>query len=148
MNQLTKLVDHCVWANELWIRTIVENWSSDEFLVARMSHILHGEQAWFDRVLGKEPRRDIWRALSTDSLWQEQRRNRDLYTGILGGDLDQVIQYKRFTGEEYQSPVSDILLHLTLHGTHHRGQMATYVSGKGSRPINTDFVQYCLVNRL
>jgi DinB family protein len=51
-------------------------------------------------------------------------------------------------GEEYQSPVSDILLHLSLHGTHHRGQMATYVSGKGAKPINTDYIQYCLSNRL
>jgi uncharacterized damage-inducible protein DinB len=47
-------------------------------------------------------------------------------------------------GEQYQSPISDILLHLTLHGAHHRGQMATYASDAGKSPINTDYVQYCL----
>jgi uncharacterized damage-inducible protein DinB len=90
-----------------------------------MSHILLGEQAWFDRVLGKEPNRNL-----------------------VSGNLDRVVAYRRFTGEEYQSPVADILLHLTLHGAHHRGQMATYVSGKGMKPINADFIQYCLSNRL
>jgi hypothetical protein len=62
------------------------------------------------------------------------------------GNLERVIAYKRFTGEEYQSPVADILLHLALHGAHHRGQMATYVSSKGAKPFNTDFVQFCLLH--
>ena len=86
--------------------------------------------------------------MTLTSLWEEQGRNRKLYNEILKESLDRVIPYKRFTGEEYQSPVADILLHLTLHGAHHRGQMATYVSSKGMKPINTDFVQYCLLNRL
>jgi uncharacterized damage-inducible protein DinB len=86
--------------------------------------------------------------MTIGSLWEEQRRNRNLYRNIIGESLDRVIPYKRFTGEEYQFPVGDILLHLTLHGAHHRGQMATYVSAKGMKPINADFVQYCLLNRL
>jgi len=30
----------------------------------------------------------------------------------------------------------------------HRGQMATYASGKGVKPIITDFIQFCLVKGL
>jgi len=113
-----------------------------------MSHILLGEQAWFDRIRGNQPNPNIWEALTIAALWEEQDKNRNSYSKITNGDLDRIIRYKRFTGEEYQSPVADILLHLTLHGAHHRGQMATYVSSKGMKPINADFIQYCLLNRL
>jgi uncharacterized damage-inducible protein DinB len=54
----------------------------------------------------------------------------------------------RFTGEKYRSPISDILVHLSHHGAHHRGQMAMHISAEGVTPINTDFIQFCLVNRL
>ena len=73
-------------------------------------------------------------------------RHAALYRELLVGNLDRVISYKRFTDEVYQSPVSDILLHLTLHGAHHRGQMATCVSKQGKPPINTDFIQCCLLH--
>jgi hypothetical protein len=45
MTSLTKLVEHCVWANEVWIRFIGERAASDEYAITRMSHILLGEQA-------------------------------------------------------------------------------------------------------
>ena len=86
--------------------------------------------------------------MAISQLRDKQREHQRVYAEFLNGDLGRVIDYTRFTGERYQSPVSDILLHLTLHGTHHRGQMAINVSGKGLKPINTDFIQFCLLNRL
>jgi uncharacterized damage-inducible protein DinB len=148
MAQLAKLIDHCLWANEKWIRFIAEDCPTDEYLLTRLSHILLGEEAWFDRIRDKEPNRNIWAAIPLSSISEKLSQNRDLYKKLLEENLERVIRYKRFTGEEYESPVSDILLHLTLHGTQHRGQMATYVSSKGMKPINTDFIQYCLLNRL
>ena len=148
MIDLAKLTDHCIWANELWIGFISENCPADEYLLTRMSHILLGEQAWFDRISGKEPNRNIWTAITIPSLQEEQQKHRSVYQNLVAGNIDRVIAYKRFTGEEYQSSIADILLHLTLHGAHHRGQMATHVSGRGMKPINADFIQYCLSNRL
>jgi len=143
---LSKLIDHCVWANENWIRFIDDSFASDEFLMKRMAHILLGERAWFERLSGEEPDRKIWEMMSASELRETHRQHRRIYDDLLSGDVERVVSYARFTGEQYQSPVSDILLHLTLHGAHHRGQMATYLSSKGTKPINTDFVQFCLLN--
>ena len=95
---------------------------------------------------GEEPDRDIWKLMSVLELHEMHSEHRHVYDDLLVGNLERVIAYKRFTGEEYQSPVADILLHLALHGAHHRGQMATYVSSKGAKPINSDFVQFCLLH--
>ena len=59
MSTLSKLVDHCVWANAEWIAFVADNFPSDEYLVTRMSHILLGEQAWLQRIVGEEPDRNI-----------------------------------------------------------------------------------------
>ena len=114
----------------------------------RLAHILLGERARFQRLAGEEPDRDIGRLLTAAELHDMHAQHRTIYEDLLPGDLQRVIAYRRFTGEEYQSPVVDVLLHLALHGGHHRGQMATHVSTKGPKPINTDFVQFCLVYRL
>jgi uncharacterized damage-inducible protein DinB len=141
-------VRHSLWANESWIAFISEKFPSNNYLLQRMSHILLGEQVWFQRIRGEVLNREIWRTMDLPQLKTELDRNRDSYHELLSHTPDRVIAYQRFTGEKYQSPVSDILLHLVLHGTHHRGQMATHVSTFGSTPINTDFIQFCLSQRL
>jgi uncharacterized damage-inducible protein DinB len=111
-----------------------------------MSHIVLGEQAWFQRLDGREPDRDIWNLMDIPRLRQRHMQHQAIYAKVLEGDLGRVVKYTRFTGEKYQSPVADILVHLALHGTHHRGQMATDASAKGMKPINTDFIQFCLLH--
>ena len=38
------------------------------------------------------------------------------------------------------------LMYYMIHDAHHRGQIGTYVSKAGKPPINTDFIQYCLLH--
>jgi hypothetical protein len=101
MNSLTKLVEHCVWANDSWIHLIAEQAAPDEYAVRRISHILLGEQAWFQRIEGDEPDRDIWRALSLPALREMHGRHRNLYSDLLRSDIDRIVAYTRFTGEQY-----------------------------------------------
>ena len=144
MTHLTKLVRYSTWANEAWIAFIDEKRRSDEFLQKRISHILHGERIWFQRIAGEPIDREIWTILDVGQQRALLARNRELSDACLAGDLNRIVAYTRLTGEQYRSPVADILLHLTLHGAHHRGQMATHTSAQGLPPINTDYVQYCL----
>src|SRR5215471_12120686 len=148
MNDLARLVAHCMWANQAWLRFIVEQAASDEWLLGRMSHIMLGERAWFQRIHGEEPGRDIWVRLPVSQLEALSVEHGRIFTELLNGDLARIVPCWRFTGETYQSPVADILFHLTIHGTHHRGQMATRSSALGIAPINTDFIEYCRIHGL
>jgi uncharacterized damage-inducible protein DinB len=144
---LHKTITHCLWANTRWIEFIAAS-NADDYVVKRISHILLGEQAWFQRIAGEAPDRDIWRAMIVEQLRAMQTKHEAVYESLLSGDLDRVISYQRVTGEKYQSSVSDILLHLVTHGAHHRGQVAAHIATTGARPPNTDFVQFCIVNGL
>ena len=148
MNQLPKLVAHCTWANQAWLQFIVDKAAADDWLLRRLSHIMLGERAWFQRIHGQEPGRDIWALLSVLQLEQLSAEHERIFAELLDGELARVVSFQRFTGERYQSPVGDILLHLALHGAHHRGQMATHSSTIGIAPINTDFIEYCRIHNL
>ena len=108
---------------------------ADQYTVARVSHILLGEQAWFQRIAGETLDRDIWRAMSIAQLREMHQTHERTYERLLGSDLDRIVSYQRFTGEKYQSSVSDIVLHLVTHGAHHRGQVAAHVAANG-RPAS------------
>jgi uncharacterized damage-inducible protein DinB len=148
MNYVQKLTQYSLWANGGWIDFIEGQRPSDEFLVKRMSHILLGEDAWFRRIADDPLDSDVWRVLTFSGMRDRLSKHRDVYDRLLAGDVSRVIDYTRFSGEKYQSPISDILVHLSHHGAHHRGQMATHISAQGVSPINTDYIQFCLMNRL
>ena len=103
--------------------------------------------------LQKLTRYSLWANGSWIDFIEQQRPSDDFLVKrmsqrMLTENLTRVVDYTRFTGEKYRSPISDVLVHLSHHGAHHRGQMATHISAQGITPINTDFIQFCLTNRL
>lgn len=138
-----RLVTYTTWANDTWIQFLSDHQITDTDLLKRMSHIILAERVWFQRIDGEDPDRNIWQVLSISSLKEFSARHRQTYTLLLDGDIERTISYKKFAGEEYQSTVEDILMHLMFHGVHHRGQMATIASSTGFKPVNTGFIQFC-----
>jgi uncharacterized damage-inducible protein DinB len=145
---IRRVTEYSCWANSAWIDFIEKTNPADEFLLKRMSHILLGEDAWFRRMAGVAVDPNVWSVLTFDQMRERLAQHRDVYESLLRSDLTRVVDYTRFTGEKYRSPISDILVHLSYHSAHHRAQMATHISTQGVRPISTDFIQYCVVNRL
>ena len=57
-----------------------------------------------------------------------------------GRDLGEGIGYRNTRGEYWTSTVGDILTHVVMHGTYHRGQIAAAVRDSGGAPAYTDFI--------
>ena len=74
------------------------------------------------------------------ALFDEHAR---FYDEQLRGDLGRVIAYRRFNGDEFQSSIEDIFLHLCTHGFHHRGQIASILSKLGTKLPPLDFITFC-----
>ncbi|MDX1641191.1 MAG: DinB family protein [Balneolaceae bacterium] len=142
MNDLTKLVPHCIWANKNWIEFLKNETPDDLHLRELMSHILLSEQVWFQRISRRELNRKIWQIFSFEKLNGLHQKNQENYMDLLDDDLNKKLTFERFNGESGEAFVRDILLHLCTHGFHHRGQMSAHVSSIGLTPINTDFLMY------
>jgi uncharacterized damage-inducible protein DinB len=141
---LSTLVRYTVWANDAWIALLEGCHAPPAELLRIMSHVLLGEQAWFQRLADENPDRDIWRTLSTGVLREMHVQHAARYCALLDTNLDRIVEFVRFTGEHGRTSVSDILIHLALHGAHHRGQLAMRATAYGISSPNTDFIQFNL----
>ena len=50
------------------------------------------------------------------------------------------VAYRNSKGEFWTSTVGDILTHVVLHASYHRGQIAAAVRQAGGEPAYTDFI--------
>jgi uncharacterized damage-inducible protein DinB len=53
------------------------------------------------------------------------------------------IEYTDLKGRSWKQPLSQIILHVVNHGTHHRGQVSGFIRALGQVPPPLDFIAYC-----
>jgi len=145
---LRRLVDHGLWANLLWVECVYAQPEPEERPRELLGHLMAGERAWFERIEGAQRTTVMFPVLSRDDLVQGFRENAEVARGLIDSRLEDVIHFRRATGEEYHARVADILLHLITHGYHHRGQLAAHYARAGVPYPNTDHINFLITNRL
>lgn len=145
---LRKLVGQCVWANRQLFDYLVAEKIENPAIWRLACHIANGETAWFQRIRGEAVNPEIFRIYAADELGRILSDHQSFYEALLSSDLSRIIAYRRFNGDEYQSSVEDILLHLCTHGFHHRAQIASMLSKDGKKPPNLDFINFCRLSGL
>lgn len=112
---------------------------------ALVGHLIGAGRLWLDRLQGRPASVEIWPALSLDECeagirgleasWKEY------LDGLKPADLSRMVAYTNSKGERWENTIGDIMTHVTLHGTYHRGQIATLVRQSGNVPAYTDFIE-------
>jgi uncharacterized damage-inducible protein DinB len=65
------------------------------------------------------------------------------YVASLTADLlDRDVAYTNSKGEHWANRVADILRHVVLHSSYHRGQIATLLGRAGETAAYTDYIEY------
>src|SRR5690606_1364355 len=57
-------------------------------------------------------------------------------------DLEREVSYRNSAGRAFESTVVDLLMHVALHGSYHRGQIALLLREGGAEPSATDYVAF------
>jgi len=86
--------------------------------------------------------------LSRDELLRGLEENTETFRKLIDTRLEEVVDFRRASGEEYHARVVDIVHQLVTHGYHHRGQLAAHYARKGVAYPNTDHINYLIENRL
>jgi uncharacterized damage-inducible protein DinB len=111
------------------------------------SHLLAAERVWMLRLRGEDSSvQAIWPELTLEELNALAAANRSAYARYLEalgeGDLTSEVAYTNQHGNSYRTEVGDILIHVAMHGSYHRGQIAAAVRAAGADPVNTDYITY------
>jgi uncharacterized damage-inducible protein DinB len=154
-----QLADYNHWANRRLYAAALE--MPDELyrrptgvffgsLHGTLNHLLLTDRSWLKRLTGEgehpdrlnailfEHRKDLARARMA-----EDARLIKLVNGYTDANLRAAVSYQTMSGKAYRQPLTDILLHLFNHQTHHRGQAHACCSIlTGKEPPSLDLVQF------
>jgi uncharacterized damage-inducible protein DinB len=95
-----------------------------------LNHLLLTDRMWFKRLtgVGEELPNQLNAILFEDrqelaaARAAEDKRIIDVIDGYQDADLVKVIKYANTSGKQFEAPLSDLLMHIFNHQTHHRGQ--------------------------
>jgi uncharacterized damage-inducible protein DinB len=132
------------WANREVLNAISGSGDSDSRLLTLMAHTLSAEGLWLERLKGEPQSAPVWPEIDfnqCESRAAELARMWDAYLKPMSSStLLRVVSYRNSKGEPWSNTVQDILTHVAMHSTYHRGQIASQMRANGLTPAYTDFI--------
>src|SRR5690349_12064362 len=134
------------WANTRILDALRAQSEPDPESLRLFAHVLGAEEVWMSRIQQRASRQPVWPTLSLSECAQQAAENCAAYSALLAGlsdaDLDREIRYRNSAGYEFHDSVGDILTHVAMHGSYHRGQIARQLRATGVTPPYTDFIAF------
>lgn len=133
------------WANRRLIAALKENPSRRARRL--LAHLLVTEKEYFRRLYGKDSTGfDFWPDLTAAECGELARETAGSYERLLAGfddeGLGQSASYKTSEGIPFQNSFREILTHVVLHSTAHRGQVLAAMRADGFAPPAVDYIIY------
>ena len=138
--------EHAAWADELLLSALEAMHPPPALAWREYSHVLGAESVWLDRLLHRPARYAVWPELSiaeATSLAASLRAEYSAYiAGLTGEALDSKVPYVNSAGQSFDTPASDMLLQVMLHGQYHRGKINLLLRQAHLPPTPTDYITF------
>jgi uncharacterized damage-inducible protein DinB len=122
--------------------------TADRTILGTLAHLYAAERNWLARMeegtaaIQSRTRED--NQLETLSQkWTEVQNGWRTWVRQLPPEApDQVMEYLDLQGNRWAQPLWQILLHVVIHSTHHRGQVSGFLRALGKTPPPLDFIAF------
>lgn len=145
-DHLDRLLAHMAWADTRALISLRRAESVPAKALEIYAHVLGSEHVWLSRLQQQPASIAVWPALSVEECARVAGQNAHALQQLLAGldtdDLARQVAYVNSAGQAFRSKVEDILLHIALHGTYHRGQVALLLRQHGAQPEPTDYIAF------
>ncbi len=113
---------------------------------AVFAHILGAEHVWLTRLRQVPPRYAVWPTLDLTQCADLAAENAAGFQAFIAAQDEATLAgetvYTNSAGQVFHSRVDDILLHVCLHGSYHRGQVTMLVRDASATPAPTDYIGF------
>ncbi|MAL18018.1 MAG: hypothetical protein CL670_01035 [Balneola sp.] len=147
MMNFERLISYDQWANQK-IYEAFQAVEEDEVraeIEAMFSHLLATQAVWMSRITGEKVTFGIWPSFDSSEMEKLIKNHPSKLKGLIDRQ-EEVISYENSKGVAHESKVSDILMHLIIHGQHHRAQIAKMLRADRATPPGTDFIFFTREN--
>lgn len=129
------------WAN----REVLDALNADDATsLSLFSHVLSAERLWLERIIQQPQSLSVWPRFNVDECTKQADEIASLWRNYLGkvacSHLSNEVAYRNSKGERWTNSVHDILTHVLLHSSYHRGQIAKEMRAREKQPVYTDFI--------
>jgi uncharacterized damage-inducible protein DinB len=141
---LPRLLDHLIWADDRIADSLATLAVPDAELLKLYGHVLGAEAVWLSRLAGRASDVPVFPEYDLAACRQLSARNHaELKALALDAEaLARPVTYTNSRGASFTNTVEEILLHVCMHGMHHRGQVIRGVRLDGGTPLATDFIVF------
>jgi uncharacterized damage-inducible protein DinB len=145
VEHLRELFRYSDWANRRVVVSLKENKS--ERSRAILAHLLTTEEEYFARLHGKDSTGfDFWPELSVDECGALARSISEKYEKLLRRfeeeGLDISVRYRNSQGTPFVNDFREILTHVVMHSSIHRGNIILKLREEGFEPPKIDYIIY------
>jgi uncharacterized damage-inducible protein DinB len=145
---LVTLLDHLAWADAQAVAALgtLPDDSPQRAQAARLyAHLAGAAHIWHARLERRAPEHPVWPELALPVAIGLSNASIAGLRTIAGGDADalaRVVEYRTTSGQAFSNTAADILAHVALHGSYHRGQLAMLTRQGGGTPAATDYIAW------
>ncbi|MGI9101288.1 MAG: DinB family protein [Terriglobales bacterium] len=149
LDYLQGLFSYNHWANGESLRSLQDMDDPPERARRVMAHIVAAEWLWLGRLKQEKPNVPVWPLWGLPDVERQLPEIRQGWQEYLAKcRLQEAVSYTNSKGEQYTNHVRDVLMHVAMHGTYHRGQIAAAVRDRAGEPAYTDFIEAVRKNKL
>lgn len=144
LHELRRLFAYDTWANLETAAALSDCDTPPERALRILAHVVGADRLWLERIRPGGARPVVWPDLTLEQCRDgllELGRDWEHYLGsLVPEELRHPVPYLNSKGEEWNSTVKDILLHVISHSAYHRGQVASELRNAGFEPAYTDYI--------
>lgn len=138
-----QIFEHEHWANLKVLESIISASEKPQRVIEIFSHTIAAQRIWLDRINGDKTELKVWEVFDTKIMLELLEINyADIIKIINKQDFEQLIAYQNSSGQHFTSTINQILSHLALHASYHRGQVVLLLKCKIETLPTTDFILY------
>jgi uncharacterized damage-inducible protein DinB len=134
------------WANREALCSLLAPRSAPDRAVAVMGHIVGAEWLWLNRLGHPGPVVEVWPSVPprecASRLDNLAREWKDYLQDLTPEELGREVAYTNSKGERWSNRVADVLSHVVLHSSYHRGQIASLLGRAGEAAAYTDYIEW------
>ena len=145
IEHLRQLFDYDEWANQRTLTALLEGNSDRARRI--FSHLLITKQEYFERLDGKDSTGfDFWPDLTFDECVALLRSTTVAYEQLLDDADESLLErsaaYKTSGGIPHENTFRELLTHVLLHSSIHRGNIVLQMRDEGLEPPKIDYILY------
>ncbi|MEX2400259.1 MAG: DinB family protein [Rhodothermales bacterium] len=138
---------HVRWADRRTEASLRAFSSIPDEAIRLFAHVATAERIYILRMRGEDPfPQDFWPDLTLDEAARTASEAGDALLPFVRESSDVQLQapvrYRNSKGTYFKTPLVQMLMHLSHHGEHHRGQIARIIREAGGIPAVTDFISF------